>query len=80
MADIAWEATAQKAGWIKVACDPSPDRNDDGPCLFHEKEDRAWPLDDWEGALRDLGFDENDEDWADDIVYLPSVEPTFPRF
>ncbi len=76
MAEIDWEATARKAGWTWVEIDPNTkERVHNEPCLYHEDQDRIWPQDDWEGALRDLGFSEDDEAWANDIVYLPSANP-----
>jgi hypothetical protein len=58
-----WKTRAIANGWIEMKSNPVME--DDVPRLYHAETDRIWPLDDWEGALRDLGFDENEvmEDW-----------------
>lgn len=58
---IDWEKMAKANGWVEVSQDPHRGAEDyDGPCLYHEDQDRVWPLGDWEGAARDLGLDEDD--------------------
>lgn len=66
MSDIDWKATALKAGWREGKEEPH------GEVLIHDDQDRIWPKEDFKGALEDLGFDADDPDWQDDIVY---VEP-----
>ena len=51
-----WRQAGLAAGWKVVENDPSEPRNRDRPCLLHEERERAWPLGDWEGAVRDLGY------------------------
>lgn len=51
---IDWEATAKAHGWKEV------ENPDDGPILWHEKLERFWPVDDWEGAANDLALEETD--------------------
>ena len=49
LAPVNWEAVARRHGWLEV--------NDGGKrYLSHRNLDRVWPLDDWEGAARDLGI------------------------
>lgn len=52
----AWREAGRLTGWAEVARDPSPGRVFEGPCLYHADQDRVWPLGDWEGAVRDLGY------------------------
>ena len=47
---------AEAEGWAAVACDPSSERGNDDPTLFHAVQNRVWPAGDWAGALADLGF------------------------
>lgn len=74
MSKINWEATALKNGWTKVEIDPSEDRTNNDPCFYHEDQDRVWPLDDPEGAVRDLGYDENDPSWLADTEFYNEVD------
>ena len=60
-----WEQLARANGWSVESNDPNPDYAEaaktSGPCLYHAGLDRIWfPVDDWEGACRDLGLDEED--------------------
>lgn len=52
----AWREAGRLTGWAEVARDPSLERVFEGPCLYHADQDRVWPLGDWEGAVRDLGY------------------------
>jgi hypothetical protein len=55
MARKTWKQFAQEIGWTEVERDPNPD-GPQSPTLYHEDLDRVWPLGDWEGAARDLGY------------------------
>lgn len=69
MPDIDFEAMAKAEGWREG-------KGDHGEAaLVHDEQDRIWPVGDWEGALRDLGFEEDDPDWIEDIIYLPEKAP-----
>ncbi|HEX9807890.1 MAG TPA: hypothetical protein VGA34_13435 [Alteraurantiacibacter sp.] len=59
---IDWERIARREGWEVVEFDPNPTHDDAPvqPCLFHRDQDRIWPIDDWEGAARDLGIDDDE--------------------
>lgn len=67
---INWKAIAKREGWAKVAADPRPEYAHEGPCLWHEDQERSWPLGDWEGAARDLGIGDDgtyadyDREWG----------------
>lgn len=52
-----WRDAATALGWKVVEKDPSPERCHDGPCLFHEGQDRAMPIGFWREAVTDLGYD-----------------------
>lgn len=54
-----WESAARDAGWHVVDLDPNPTHEDalQEPCLFHEEQDRIWPLNDWRGACEDLNIE-----------------------
>lgn len=54
-----WKLAAFALGWVEAERDPNPDGLP-GACLIHEELDRFWPAGDFEGAVRDLGFDETD--------------------
>ncbi len=71
MSEIDYEATARAAGWDVGNEAPH------GVVLVHRQLDRIWPEGDWKGALQDIGFHVDDPDWADDIVYVADLKPSF---
>lgn len=53
----AWKEGAIAAGWKRADEDPNRGEGEPArPVLLHEGQDRVWPLADWEGAARDLGY------------------------
>lgn len=51
-----YESIARAHGWTEVDRDPSEDRCEDGPCLWHEGADYAAPLGAWRDACELLGI------------------------
>ena len=78
MADIDWETIAKREGWKEVEADPRPEWSHTGPCLYHEDQERAWPLGDWKGAACDLGVDPDTGLYGDEQENEPA--PVVPRF
>lgn len=60
--NIDYEALARKHGWIEVDRDPSEDRVDDDPCLWHPKFDYAADLHCWKDACELIGLLDDDTD------------------
>ncbi len=55
-----YEETALQNGWAPIDQDPSEDRQEDGPCLYHADQDRVMPLGAWQDACEDLGLESGD--------------------
>lgn len=61
----AWRDAALALGWTILGDDPVRRKFGSGPCLHHADLERSWPLCDWRGAVKDLGYSSPEEAMAD---------------